>query len=202
MKAILVLALFLLPVAADAQTNVFRWVDKDGKVHFSDLPPPPDVKTVTQKRLGGGGDTSNLPYATQVAMQKFPVTVYMSPECGDLCNRGRDLLTRRGIPFAERDPQNKPADATALKALIGTLEVPVLVVGDSRVKGFEEGLWNSALDTAGYPRTAIPGARVPAQAAAKPAPPPVPPPAPPAQEAAPPPADAAPPQEPPQEPPK
>jgi glutaredoxin len=197
MKAILVLALILLPLAADAQTNVYRWVDKDGKVHFSDTPPPPEVKIVTQKRVGGGGgDASNLPYATQVAMQKFPVTIYTAPECGDLCNRGRDLLVRRGIPFSERDPQNKPADAAALKALIGSLEVPVLVIGESRVKGFEEGMWNSALDTAGYPRTAIPGARPPAQAAVKPAPPPVPPPAPPAQDA-PPPADASPPQEPP-----
>lgn len=194
MKATLILALFLLPLAADAQTNVFRWVDKDGKVHFSDTPPPPDVKTVTQKRLGGGGDTSNLPYATQVAMQKSPVTIYTAPECGNLCNQGRDLLVRRGIPFSERDPQSKPADTAALKALIGSLEVPVLVVGAASVKGFEEGLWNSALDTAGYPRTAIPGARPPAQAAKPPAPPP--PPVPPAQDAAPP-ADAAPAQEPP-----
>ena len=34
--------------AADAQTNVYRWVDKDGKVQYSDTPPPKDAKSATQ----------------------------------------------------------------------------------------------------------------------------------------------------------
>jgi glutaredoxin len=184
MRAILAFVMLFMLFEAAAQTNVYRWVDKDGKVQFSDTPPPPEVKTVTQKRLGGGGDTSNLSYATQVAMQKFPVVLFSAPECGDLCNRGRDLLGRRGIPFSERDP-NKPADAAALKALIGTLEVPVLQVGESKVKGYDEGLWNAALDSAGYPRTVLPGQRPAAPAAsadAPAAPPPVSPPGQPAQE--------------------
>jgi hypothetical protein len=33
-------ALLLAALAAHAQTNVYRWVDKEGKVHFSDTPPP------------------------------------------------------------------------------------------------------------------------------------------------------------------
>jgi glutaredoxin len=172
MKALLAIALLLLPIAADAQTNVYRWVDKDGKVHFSDSPPPPEVKTATQKRMGGGGiDASSLPYATQVAMQKYPVTMFTGKDCGDPCSRGRDLLSKRGIPFTERDAQGKEADAAALKALMGTLDVPVLVVGDAKTKGYEADVWNSALDTAGYPRTALPqrqGAQAPAPPAAPP----------------------------------
>ena len=41
---------------APAQTSVYKWTDADGKVYFSDTPPPPSVtKNVTEKRMGGGG---------------------------------------------------------------------------------------------------------------------------------------------------
>ena len=182
----LAVALALLAVAAyaDAQTSVYRWVDKNGKVQYSDQPPPEQVKSLTQKRMGGAAvDVSQLPYATQIAMQKSPVTLFGAPNCGDLCNRGRDLLSRRGIPFGERDVQNNIGDAEAVKKLIGTVEVPVLLVGDSKVKGFDEGAWQSALDGAGYPRTALPG-QVPPKPPAPPKAPDVPPPAASAQPAA------------------
>jgi hypothetical protein len=40
---------------------------------------------------------------------------------------------------------------------VGGLEVPVLVVGSSTFKGYEEGQWASALDSAGYPKERLPG---------------------------------------------
>ncbi|HET9469596.1 MAG TPA: DUF4124 domain-containing protein, partial [Usitatibacter sp.] len=70
-------------LAAQAQTNVYRWTDKDGKVHFSDTPPPEEAKSVSQKRMGGGyTEEAQLPYATQVAMKRNPVTLYTATGCG------------------------------------------------------------------------------------------------------------------------
>jgi glutaredoxin len=158
LAALLAVAL-MLPALAAAQASVYRWVDKDGKVHYSDAPPPEPTNSLTQKRVGGGyaGEASQLPYATQVAMQKSPVSIYTGADCGDPCKHGRDLLSRRGIPFSERDAQANQDDAEALKKLVGAIEVPVLVVGSSKVKGYEEGAWHSALDSAGYPRSVLPG---------------------------------------------
>ena len=97
---------------AQAQSTVYRWVDKDGKVHFSDTPPPADAKDATQRRVGGGGtEDTQLPYATQVAARRNPVTLFVGAACGDPCDKGRDLLTRRGIPYTERDAQANPEDA-------------------------------------------------------------------------------------------
>ena len=145
-------------LAANAQTNVYRWVDKDGKVQFSDSPPPADAKDATQRRLGGGGpDETQLPYATQVATRRFPVTLFTGTQCGEPCDQGRNLLTQRGIPYTERDAQNNAADREALKGLIGSLDVPLLMVGEGKNKGFEEGTWHASLDSAGYPRTRLPG---------------------------------------------
>src|SRR5262252_5617636 len=93
-------ALVLLAVAAAtgfAQSNVYRWTDKDGKVHFSDSPPPEDAKDAVQRRMGGGGpDDSGLPFATQEAARRNPVSIYTSGDCGDPCSQGRDLLEKRG----------------------------------------------------------------------------------------------------------
>ena len=148
--------------AAEAQTNVYRWVDKDGKVQFSDTPPPKDAKSVTQKSMGGGGnDLSQLPYATQVAMKKSPVTLFMSGDCGEPCEQGRALLAQRGTPYTQRNAQANPADAEALKKAAGQLQVPVLLVGDNVLRGYSEESWNGALDAAGYPRTRLPGQPAP-----------------------------------------
>jgi len=170
----LAIAALISCLDTQAQTNVYRWTDKDGKVHFSDTPPPSDAKSSSQKRVGGGYvEQENLPYATQIAMRRNPVSLFTGADCGEPCSQGRELLSKRGIPFTERDAQGNPADAEALKKLVGGLEVPTLVIGESKIKGFEDQQWQSALDGAGYPRTRLPGqapaARAPAKAAPEPA---------------------------------
>jgi arsenate reductase-like glutaredoxin family protein len=160
-------------LTAEAQTNVYRWVDKDGKVHFSDSPPPPEVKESTTRRMGGGGaPDAQLPFTTREAMKRHPITLFTSPNCGELCANGRALLSRRGIPFSERDAESTREDAERVKALIGGLQVPVLLVGDRALKGYNEETWNAALDGAGYARAPLPGQSAPP--VARPAPAPVP----------------------------
>jgi glutaredoxin len=156
-----------LAVPAAAQTTVYRWVDKDGKVSFSDTPPPPDAKGASQKNMGGGlPEVSNLPYLTQVAMKKNPVTLYAAFDCGDPCARGRDLLSKRGIPFTEKDIGRSAADTEELRKLTGSTDLPTLMIGAARIKGYDNDAWHGALDAGGYPRTALPGQIV------RPAPPP------------------------------
>lgn len=151
-------ALLLASLAATAQQSVYRWVDKDGKVQYTDTPPPQDAKSVTEKRMGGGYVEQEQPYAVQQAMKKNPVVLYSAAPCGEPCDNGKELLGKRGVPYTEQDPQKAPAAAEALKKLVGGLEVPVLVVGDNMLRGFDADQWNTALDGAGYPRTKLPGA--------------------------------------------
>jgi len=154
--AVAILAAAFVASAA-AQTTVYKWTDKDGKVHFSDSLPEADVNA-SQKQMGGGGpDNANLPYPTQLAAQRYPVTLYTTANCGDYCASARNLLEKRGIPYTERDPQRSATDGDALKKLVGGLSVPVLVVGDNPINGYQEDMWNSALDSAGYLRTRLPG---------------------------------------------
>ncbi len=108
----IVLAALAAACAATAQTNVYRWVDKDGKVHFSDTPPPEDAKSVSQKRLGGGYvEESQLPYATQMAVKRNPVTLYTASGCGDAVRpRPRSAVQpRRAVFRAQRAAAATPS---------------------------------------------------------------------------------------------
>ena len=151
----MLLALPLLLAGTASAAEMFRWVDADGKVHYTDAPPPPTAKNVQQKKLGDKAGSAQIPYVLQQAVKNFPVTLY-SNECGDACTKAKALLGKRGIPFTEKNPEKNAADAESLKKVAGgTLTVPLLLVGTSVLKGFEEDGWNSALDLAGYPKDSL-----------------------------------------------
>ena len=157
--AVMLAAALVVAVPAVAQSTIYRWVDKDGKVHFSDSLPAA-AKDVTQRR-GAGEVETDLPFASREAARRNPVVLYVAKGCGEPCNQARELLMKRGIPYAERDPLLSTRDAESLTKLVGAMEVPVLVVGGSHQKGFESGAWQAALDGAGYPRGLPPGVRAP-----------------------------------------
>ncbi|TDI80038.1 MAG: glutaredoxin family protein [Betaproteobacteria bacterium] len=150
--------LILLPfvlVGIVGAAEMYRWVDANGKVHYTDTLPPLTAKSVQKKVLGNQAGEAQMPYSLQQAMKNFPVTFYNS-KCGEPCINAIELLTNRGIPFSKKNPGNNPADAEALKKVVGgELVVPVLVVGNDILKGFEKGSWNSALDLAGYPKSSL-----------------------------------------------
>jgi glutaredoxin len=146
--------------AALAQTNVYRWTDKDGKVQFSDVPPE-QAKDLTQKRMGDAAPDATLPYQTQVAMKRNPVVLYVGEKCKP-CDQGRELLNRRGIPYTEHNAAGNRAETeTVTKLAGGKPEVPLLLVGSTQLKGFVESDWSSTLDAAGYPRALPPGVTAP-----------------------------------------
>jgi len=46
MRVHLIAAAILFTACAGASGQAYRWVDKDGKVQFTDAPPPPGAKDV------------------------------------------------------------------------------------------------------------------------------------------------------------
>jgi len=133
--------------------ELFRWKDESGRVHYGDAPPK-KIKNVERKKLVSSMETSaELPYATQVAMQNFPVSLYVNDGCVDACDQARNLLNNRGIPFSEKSI-NAKAEFDALKTASGKAGFPTILVGKKYLVGFLEGSWNHELNLAGYPKTA------------------------------------------------
>ena len=133
--------------------DMYRSVDSRGTVHYSDMPSPDAEKINPGKFLDKVTVDENLPYATSIAKQNFPVTLYVSSGCGDACNKARNLLNKRGIPYSEKSLSTRD-DIDALKKHSGNDIVPTLAVGKSYLNGFQSEQWHSELDIAGYPRIA------------------------------------------------
>jgi uncharacterized protein DUF4124 len=166
------LALLLLGASALAlaQTQqVYRYVDAEGRVVYSDKPPPADARDAQAKRIGRNTiETSTLSYAAVQAQERFPVTLYTFG-CGLVCDSASALLNKRGIPHTVVDVgQNDGAEK--LKRLTGGLDAPALQVGDQYTTGYNESRWQNMLSDAGYPQTPAPRtapvARAPAPVAA------------------------------------
>lgn len=156
-----------------AAQQVYRYVDKDGRVVYSDRGPPSDARDIQSKRLRGNVIENNeTPLASQQAQERFPVTLY-SFGCGEVCTAAEALLNRRGVPYTGVNVET-PEGAEQLSKMTGELRAPVLQVGDRTfVKGYSETQWNKALDEAGYPkapapRTVAAGRAPPAEATAAP----------------------------------
>jgi glutaredoxin len=143
-------ALMLLAPSAHA---LFKVVGPDGKITYTDRPPPVEQGRATTVNRDGSSATTDvsLPFALRQVMAKFPVTLYTSASC-QACDLGRALLTRRGIPFAERTATTEE-DKEAWEKLVGGQEAPVLRVGAQVMRGFNAGAWEETLDVAGYSRT-------------------------------------------------
>jgi glutaredoxin len=153
---------FAIAAAPLGAAQLYRWVDDKGRVEWRDTPPPPEAKNVEQRNVGTNTiQTSTIPYGMQQAIKNFPVTLWAF-DCGEPCTMARNHLTKRGVPYTERNAQR---ESEALKKLTGAIDVPVLFVGSQAVKGYLDTQWDAALDAAGYPRTPPPGVKAQAPAA-------------------------------------
>ncbi|HTT37078.1 MAG TPA: glutaredoxin family protein [Burkholderiales bacterium] len=171
-KAIVAIVFLAVSAGWAAAGELYKWVDKDGKVHYTDQPPGQDVKAQERRKFGDKPGTGPLSYSLQIAVKNFPVTLY-NADCADACPKATALLKKRGVPFTDKSARD-PVFAEELKALTGgKLLVPVLKVGKQVLTGFEEGAWNTTLDAAGYAKAGTAAARAPATTARAPEPKPV-----------------------------
>jgi glutaredoxin len=154
MNARLVMIAVCLAVASAplAAAQLYQWKDAQGRTVYSDQPPPPHIQSAQQKSFKGSVIEVGESYAARSARERYPVTLYASA-CGAPCDQARQLLSERGIPFNNKDPQASPEAQAELQKLTGRLSVPVLVVGSDKIDGFETGQWQSMLDRAGYPKS-------------------------------------------------
>ena len=154
MKAhsISVALLITLACSGAVAQQMYKWVGKDGKINYTDSPPPTFAKKAEIKSVvGGGPDISTLPYELAQVAKSNPVTLYTGADCAP-CDSGRNLLSTRGIPFTEKTVKTAE-DGQRLKQVGGVGTLPLLVVGRAQQSGFEATAWGSALSAAGYPDT-------------------------------------------------
>jgi glutaredoxin len=161
----------LLLSAAGAQAQLYKSVGPDGKITYSDTPPPAGARQVETKAIASSEvSTADMPYELAEAVRANPVTLYTGKNCVP-CEDGRAMLTERGIPFKEKTVSSNE-DVEHLRKVAGDNNIPLLLVGRRKESGFQRGNWNSTLSAAGYPEASrLPKTwRAPAPEAAAPKP--------------------------------
>jgi len=158
MKAGFIMAAAWLAVASAplSAAQLYQWKDAQGQTVYSDQQPPPSVRNSQQKAFKSTSSDAGESYATRTAREKSPVTLYANA-CGAPCDLARQLLNNRGVPYSNKDPQANPEAQAELQKLTGRTSVPVIVIGKDKIDGFETTQWQTALDNAGYPKSAQPG---------------------------------------------
>lgn len=138
--------------AAGAQAQLYKWVGPDGKVTYSDAPPPSSARQVETRNISSSGvSTADFPFELAEAVKNSPVTLYTTKNCAP-CDDGRKHLAARGIPFTEKTV-NSNDDLAQFRKVGGDGDLPLLMVGRVKERGFAAGAWNSTLSAAGYPET-------------------------------------------------
>jgi len=154
--ALLALAASLSAYSASAQ-QVFRIVGPDGKVTFSDKPPPASanarVTAAATDNSARGAASSSLPFELRKVAGQYPVTLFTGDNCGP-CGSARSLLTTRGVPFTEKTVTTNE-DSQALQRLSGESVLPFMTIGSQQLKGFSDAEWTQFLDAAGYPKASV-----------------------------------------------
>jgi len=151
-RFLLSLIVFMMSVSAQAQ--VYKWVDADGKVTYSDVPPPKTAVKV-ETRSFSSSDESNvaLPFELSQAVKSMPVTLYSASNC-QICDDGRNFLKQNGIPFSERTVTTN-GDFEKLNNISGGVQLPVLLIGKTKLVGYGFTQWRTSLTQAGYPESNI-----------------------------------------------
>ena len=143
MKITGLLILLLLPVQSAFAVTIVECEDASGERTFQSACPPGTTQ-VDQRRIITG---SEQPPAGDTEAPVINATLYVVPEC-DPCEDVREFLQARNVNVTVKDASTEQAVQEELKAVNGTLKVPVTVIGDRVMAGYSRSALTEALETA------------------------------------------------------
>ena len=129
-----------------ASAEVFKWVDANGKVHFSDRPPSArsaakvDVSAVNSYEVVS---VETVSPSAQIGAQT--VTLYATAWCRH-CKAAKAHFAKRGIPYVEHDIEKSDFARSEHKRLGGS-GVPLIVFGSHKMKGFSPARFDRLYDS-------------------------------------------------------
>ena len=139
------------PLSAD---QLYKWVDRHGKVTYQSEPPPADAWSVEQKKIGTGVKAEAPEENTTVTV---PITFYVKPDC-PLCDKARAYFGEKQIAITEVDITTNPDEAEKMLKQVGHDDVPTVIVGNKAITGFQEEMLSKILVSSGYRLPAAEGA--------------------------------------------
>ena len=149
-------AIWLLVIANTSwSVDIIQCVDEKGNKSFAQQCPP-GSKAVNRRSY------STFTSSSGDAGPGVSATLYVVPSC-DTCDQVREFLGIRKIPVKEINvAENVDAQKELKEKTGGDLRVPVLIIGDKILSGYNRTTLLEALTAAGYKEPA-PAAETPAK---------------------------------------
>ena len=154
-KYLLLLMLLFFFLCGTANAAFYTWEDKNGATQITDYPPPQgksakdvqvrkyesdnlkDLQTEEEQKKSSKDNKSKS--------QKNPeVVLYTKNACTD-CDKAREFLKSKNIPFTEYNMDNDKTSATRRKEVDDTEDVPFAIINKNQVYGFSETIYNRAI---------------------------------------------------------
>ena len=129
----LIFAFTMFLVSSVSYAEIYKWVDNEGKVYYSDEKPKnkhaEEIKIEVNTYSNVTIDESIFDYGRKVIM-------YSTSWCG-YCKKARNYFNKNGIQYTEYDIEKDKRALRDYKKLRAT-GVPVILVGRKRMNGFSK----------------------------------------------------------------
>lgn len=126
----------LLAVAAPALAEIYKWTDASGRTHFSDSNAGNGKAETVQVKVNSYQHVSYSKLLRPLPATPPGVLLYGTSWCG-YCKQAKAFMQKKGIAFTEYDIEHDARAKQAFDAMGGG-GVPVIVVGQQRMNGFNE----------------------------------------------------------------
>jgi len=138
-----------------ANATFYAWEDENGATQITDYPPPQgksaknvqvhkyesDNLTDLQNTEEQGSSSKDNKSKSQ---KKPEVVLYTKNDCND-CDKAREFLKSKNIPFTEYNMNTDKTSAARRKEVDDSEDVPFAIINKNQVFGFSESVYNRAL---------------------------------------------------------
>lgn len=130
---ILLITLLLLMISQSSISEIYKYMDKDGNIQFTDKKPPKNARAETVKLKINTVKTPSISNNALGINDK--IIMYSATWCG-VCKTAKKYFKNQGIPFQEYDVENSAKGRKDFKRLRGR-GVPIILIGKQRMDGFD-----------------------------------------------------------------
>lgn len=148
-------------VASPVAAQIYKYVDAEGRVHFTDDPPAgvaAQQMEVEPNIIQGGPkpktQPADQPSAAELRKKKLleakkapKVELFVTSWCG-YCTKAKAYLREKGIKFRVYDIEKDRQAARRKASLTSKRGVPFALIGDQKVTGFSRAAYDRALRAA------------------------------------------------------
>ncbi len=133
MSKILTYTLLLFLCNFSAHGEIYKWVDKYGKSHFTDKPPAGKKTEEVELKINTYSAVKVTPLVERLGRDN-KVVIYTTSWCR-ICKQAKKHFRKNNIAYVAYDVEKSATGKRDYKLLRGKA-VPIIIVGDKRMNGF------------------------------------------------------------------